>query len=67
MYRRIAGFIWKDYAILYKGLKHLRDLISKGVLKPIPWGYQERAYMQIVALAFGQRDGGEIKKDVGIC
>lgn len=28
------------YEVSYKGLEHLRILVSKGVLESVPWGYQ---------------------------
>lgn len=33
---------WLYYVILYKELKHWKILVSKGVLEPIPHGYQRK-------------------------
>ena len=36
------------YTILYKGLVHLQILVSKGVLEPIPHGYQGTTALMII-------------------
>ena len=45
--------ICKYYGILYKGLEHLKVLVFKGILEPIPHSHTEKQlYAEIQILGF---------------